>query len=254
MYHPAPNLLAERVVLITGASGGLGRVAALAAAQHGAHIVLLGRNQKKLERIYDAIEDLDGPRPALMPFDLETPDPGAYHTIARTVEDEFGRLDGVLHCAATLGTLTPLEHYDLGTWQRVLQINLTSAFLLTRACLPLLKRAPDAAVIFNSADVGRHARAYWGAYAVAAFGIEGMAQALADETATHTAIRVYTIDPGAMRTSLRAQAYPAENPAAVPPPEDLAHTYLYLLGPDSRPHAGKALSARTLFDGSEHPV
>lgn len=246
-YRPAPDLLAGRVVLITGANGGIGRAVALAAARHGAHAVLLGRNPKKLERVYDEIEDQGGPRPALLPYDLESTDPAGYKSVARTIEGEFGRLDGVLHCAALLGTLTPLEHYDLGTWQRVLTVNLTSPFLLTRACLPLLKQAPDASIIFSSADVGRHARAYWGAYGVAAFGVEGMAQVLADEVAANTAIRVYTLDPGPTRTSLRAQAYPAENPLSVPPPEDLVDAYLYLLGPDGRAHAGQALSARSLL-------
>ena len=246
-YRPAPDLLADRVVLITGASGGIGHAVALAAARHGAHVVLLGRNQKKLERVYDEIEDQGGPRPALLPFDLETLDPAAYKTLARTIEDEFNRLDGLLHCAAILGTLTPLEHYDLGTWQRVLAVNLTSPFLLTRTCLPLLKQAPDAAVVFSSADVGRRGRAYWGAYGVAAFGVEGMAQMLSEEVAANTAIRVYTLDPGPTRTFLRTQAYPAENPASVPLPEDVVDAYLYLLGPDSRGHAGQALSARTLF-------
>lgn len=249
-YLPAPDLLAGRVILITGASGGIGRVVAFAAARHGAHVVLLGRTQKKLERVYDEIEDQGGPRPALLPFDLETSDPAAYKAVAGTVEEEFGRLDGLLHSAAILGTLTPLEHYDLGTWQRVMQVNLTSAFLLTRACLPLLKQAPDAAVVFTSADVGRRGRAYWGAYGVAAFGVEGMAQMLAEEVATNTSTRVYTLDPGAARTSLRAQAYPAENPLAAPPPEDLVDAYLYLLGPDSRAQTGQALSARAILSGT----
>ncbi|MFP5348233.1 MAG: YciK family oxidoreductase [Gammaproteobacteria bacterium] len=243
----APNALAERVVLLTGANGGIGRPLALAAARLGAHVVLLGRNQKKLERVYDEIEQQGYPRPALLPFDLETTDPSAYKAVARTLEDEFGRLDGLVHCAATLGTLTPIEHYDLGTWQRVLTVNLTSAFLLTRACLPLLKQSKDAAVVFSSADVGRRGRAYWGAYGVAAFGVEGMAQVLADEVASNTAIRVYTLDPGPTRSTLRTQAYPAENPVSVPPPEDVVDAYLYLLSPDSRAYAGQALTARALL-------
>lgn len=247
-FRLAPDALAGRVILITGAYGGIGRPVALAAARHGAHVVLLGRNQKKLERVYDEIEQNGGPRPALLPFDLETTDPAAYKAVARTIADEFGRLDGLLHCAATLGTLTPLEHYDLGTWQRVLTTNLTSPFLLTRACLPLLKQSPDAAIVFSAADVGRRGRAYWGAYGIAAFGVEGMAQILADEIANNTAIRVYTLDPGSTRTRLRAQAYPAENPSSVPPPEDVVDAYLYLLSPASRMHAGQALSARALLN------
>lgn len=245
-YRPPPDLLSGRVILLTGAAGGIGRAVALAAARHGAQIVLLGRTQKNLERLYDEIDAQGGARAAVMPFDLATTDPAAYTTIARTIDNEFGRLDGLVHTAAELGTLTPLEHYDLGTWQRVLQVNLTAPFLLTRACLPLLKRATDAAIVYTSADVGRRARAYWGAYGVAAFGIEGMAQILADELAANTSVRVYTLDPGAVRTRLRARAYPGENPLAVPAAEDIVAAYLYLLGPDSRAPTGAALSAHDL--------
>lgn len=245
-YRAAPNLLTGRVILLSGATGGIGRALALAAAVRGAHMVLLGRNQKKLERLYDEIEAQGGAMAAMLPFDLTATDPAAYTAVARSVEDEFGRLDGLVHAAADLGTLTPLELFDLGTWQRVLQVNLTAPFLLTRACLSLLKRAPEASIVFSSADVGRQARAYWGAFGVAAFGIEGMAQILAEEVAANTAVRVYTLDPGAVRTTLRARAYPGENPLSVPAPEDIVDAYLYLLGPDSRAHPSPALSARDL--------
>ena len=245
-YRAAPDLLTGRVILLSGATGGIGRALALAAAACGAHMVLLGRNQKKLERLYDEIEAQGSTAAAILPFDLTATDPAAYTAIARSIEDEFGRLDGLVHAAADLGTLTPLELFDLGTWQRVLQVNLTAPFLLTRACLPLLKRAPQASIVFSSADVGRQGRAYWGAFGVAAFGIEGMAQILAEEVATNTAVRVYTLDPGAVRTTLRARAYPGENPQSVPAPEDIIDAYLYLLAPESRHHPGPALSARDL--------
>lgn len=242
-YVPALDLLAGRVILVSGATGGLGRAAALALAGHGATVVLLGRTLKKLERVYDEIEARHLPKPAMLVADLARAGPAEYDTVAQTIGQEFGRLDGLLHSAAELGTLTPLELYDPATWQRVLTVNLTAPFLLTRACLPLLKRAPDASVVFTSADVGRKGRAYWGAYAVAAFGIEGMAQVLADELSANTAVRVNTLDPGPARTNLRAAAYPGENRQALPPPEALMATYLYLLGPDSRGVTGQALTA-----------
>ncbi|BAU48638.1 3-oxoacyl-ACP reductase [Sulfurifustis variabilis] len=242
-YTPAPDSLAGRVLLVSGASGGLGRAASLALAEHGATVVLLGRTLKKLERVYDEIEAHGGPKPAMLVADLASAGPTEYQTVAQTIAQEFGRLDGLLHSAAELGTLTPLELYDLQTWQRVLAVNLTAPFLLTRACLPLLKRSDDASVVFTSADVGRRARAYWGAYAVAAFGLEGMAQILADELAENTRIRVNTLDPGPVRTDLRAAAYPGESPLATPAPEAVMATYLYLLGPDSRGVTGQALTA-----------
>lgn len=242
-YIAPPDLLAGRIVLVTGATGGLGRAASLALAGHGATVILLGRALKKLERVYDEIEACGAPKPAMLVADLAVAGPPEYETVTQTIEQEFGRLDGVLHSAADLGVLAPLELYDLQTWQRVLAVNLTAPLLLTRACLPLLKRSEDASVVFTSADVGRKARAYWGAYAVAAFGLEGMAQVLADELAENTHIRVNTLDPGPVRTNLRAAAYPGESPLAAPPPEAVMATYLYLLGPDSGGVTGQALTA-----------
>lgn len=242
-YIAPPDLLADRVILVTGATGGLGRAASLALAAHGATVILLGRTLKKLERVYDEIEARGAPKPAMLVADLAVAGEPDYETVARTIEQEFGKLDGLLHSAAELGALAPLELYESRTWQRVLAVNLTAPFLLTRACLPLLKRSEDASVVFTSADVGRKARAYWGAYAVANFGIEGMAQVLADELAESTRIRVNTLDPGPVRTNLRAAAYPGEAPGAAPPPEAVMTTYLYLLGPDSRAVTGQALTA-----------
>lgn len=242
-YVAAPDLLAGRHILVTGAGTGIGRAAALAFAEHGATVVLLGRRRAPLEAVYDAIEARGWPRPAILEFDLAHVDAQAYAAAAHTLEQEFGRLDGVLHNAARLGALAPLEHYDPATWTTVLQIKLTAAFLLTRACLPLLKRAPDASIVFTSADVGRRGRAYWGAYGAACFALEGLGQILADELAANTRVRVNTIDPGPVRTALRAQAYPGENPLRHPAPEEIMNTYLYLMGPDSRGVSGQAFTA-----------
>lgn len=236
--------LAGRVILVTGAGDGIGRAVALAFAAHRAQVILLGRTQQKLEQVYDEIERRGGVAPALLPFDLGAADPALYAAAAQTLEREFGRLDGLLHNAAELGTLTPIEFYPPDTWNRVLHVNLTAPFLLTRACLPLLKRSPDASVVFTSADVGRQARAYWGAYGAAAFGTEGLMQTLADELAANTRVRVNSIDPGAVRTRLRAQAYPAEPQGAVPPPESVTATYLYLMGPESRGVTGRKFDAQ----------
>ncbi len=243
-YTPAPNLLASRRVLITGAGDGIGRAAALACAQHGASVILLGRTAKKLEKVYDEIESHGWPTPAILPLDLATATPSHYEQLAQTVEKEFGRLDGLLHNAADAGTLTPLEHYTPETWFRVMQVNLNAAWLLTRACLPLLRKSADASIIFTTADVGRQGRAYWGAYGVSCFGLEGMMQILADELATEGKIRVNSLDPGAVRTGLRSRLYPGEDRDALPTPETIMPAYLYLLGPDSRGTSGRALDVQ----------
>lgn len=239
VYNPPADVLAGRTILITGAGDGIGRAAALAFAAHGATVALLGRTRAKLERVYDEIEARGGAIPAMLEVDLARAGADDYATVAQTLELELGRLDGLLHNAAELGVLAPVEHYEPATWQRVLTVNLTAAYLLTRACLPLLKRSPDASVVFTTADVGRHGRAYWGAYGTACAALEGLAQILADELAANTQVRVNTLDPGPVRTSFRGRAYPGEDGTRHPRPEDITATYLYLMGPASRGETGR---------------
>ncbi|HHL45371.1 MAG TPA: SDR family NAD(P)-dependent oxidoreductase, partial [Gammaproteobacteria bacterium] len=165
-YSPSPNLLKNRIILVTGAGDGIGAIAAKTFAQYGATVILLGRTIRKLEAIYDAIEQSGAPQPAIYPMNLEGASPKDYNDLAETVDREFGRLDGLLHNAAILGTLTPLEMYDLELWTKVMQVNLNAPYLLTRACLPLLKKSDDASVLFTSSTVGHKGRAYWGAYGI----------------------------------------------------------------------------------------
>lgn len=241
-YQPAPDLLKDRVILVTGAGDGLGRAAALAFARHGANVILLGRTLRKLERVYDDIER-DGLPPALlMPADLGKAGLSDYEQIAKAVAEQFGRLDGLLHSAAILGNLTPLALYNLETWMQVMQVNLNAPFLLTRACLEVLGKSGDASVIFTTSEVARAGRAYWGAYAVAGAALENLAQVWADELAGTSPVRINTLDPGAVRTALRNRAYPAEDPARLPPPETMIPGYLFLMGPDSRGIRGQALT------------
>jgi len=240
-YIPTANLLSNRVILVTGASSGIGRVVAKTFAAHGATVILLARSVKKLETLYDEIEQAGYPTPAIYPFNLATATPNDYQDLRQNIETHFGRLDGLLHNAAMLGALTPLEHYALEQWYQVLQVNLNSAFLLTQATLPLLKLSSDASIVFTSANEGKQGKAYWGAYGVSKFGIEGLMQILADELETNTTIRVNSINPVRMRTSLRASAYPAENTATLPLAETLLPRYLYLMGPDSQGVQGQSL-------------
>lgn len=226
---PADLPLRDRIVLVTGAAEGLGRAVAQGAAAQGATLVLCDYNQADLEPLYDAIESTGGAQPAILPLDLETVDTDAMGKAADLIGDCFGRLDGLVHCAAFAPYLSRIDDYDLAEWERVLRINLTSTFLLTQACLPLLRASSDAAIVFTSDRVGRTGHAYWGAFAAAKFGIEGLAQVLAEELKDSSPIRVATIDPGIIRTGLRARLYPGENPMTLPTPETVIPRYLDLL-------------------------
>jgi len=221
---------ASQVILITGAGGAIGSAAAKAFAEQGASVVLMGRGLPPLERTYDAIVAAGHPKPAICPLDFATAKPEDFQNTAAMIQQEFGRLDGLLHCAATLGSLTPVEHYDAGLWSRVLQVNLTAPLLLTRACLPLLKAAPQAAIVFSTSAVGQKGRAYWGAYAAAQAAVENLTQTLADELEANTTVRVNSIDPGPVRSRLRALAYPGEDPNTLPLAETIIPAYLHLMG------------------------
>ena len=243
-YEAKMDCLAGRVILITGATSGIGASAAQTFATYGATVILLGRKQRNLEQIYDKIEETGGPQPAIIPCNLENASIQDYQKLAGVIEQEFGRLDGILHNAATLGPLSPIEHYPITEWNKVLQINLTAPMMITQACLGLLKKSDDASILLTSDEVGRKSRAYWGGYSISKFGIEALTQILADELETNTHIRVNNIDPGAIRTRFRKNAYPGENNDELRPPEEIMNDYLYLLGPDSRGVSGNAFNAR----------
>jgi len=243
-HRATADELAGRVIAITGASDGLGRAVALACAQHGATVVLIGRSERKLEAVHAAIAAAGGPEAAIGVLDLEHALAADYDRLAAALGERYGRLDGLLHNAGLLGALTPIEHYDVPTWCRVLHVNLTAAFALTQVLLPALKKSADASVVFTSSSVGRRARAYWGAYAVSKFALEGLSQVLADELEGTSAIRVNTLNPGRARTAMRRQAYPAEDVATVPLPAALTGPYIALLGPASRGVTGAAFDAQ----------
>jgi NAD(P)-dependent dehydrogenase (short-subunit alcohol dehydrogenase family) len=242
-YQPAADALDDRVILVTGAGDGIGRAAAIAFAGHGATVILLGRTVAKLEHVYDTICAAGRPEPAIYPMDLAGAGVDDYEDLASTVEREFGRLDGLLHNAALLGTLTPLGLYNPKLWYQVLQVNLNAPFLLTRACEALLRKSPDGSLVFTSCTVGRKGRAYWGAYGVSKFAVEGLMQTWAQEL-DNSSVRCNSIDPGPVRTALRARAYPGEDPKRLPPPEAIMAPYLYLMGPAGRDVRGQATSAQ----------
>ncbi|HMU86329.1 MAG TPA: YciK family oxidoreductase [Agitococcus sp.] len=243
-YQATKDLLKDKVILVTGASDGIGRVAAKTYAKHGATVILLGRDLKKLEQVYDEIEADGGAQPAIIPMNFSSAIPTEYEQLAINIEQEFGRLDGILHSAGILGDLTPLEMYDPNTWDEVMKVNLRAPFMLTQHLLPLLKRAPEASVIFMSSSVGRKARAFWGAYAVAKAGIENLTVLFADELANTSKVRVNCINPQGTRTAMRAKAYPAEDPSNVPTAEQIMPLFLFLMGAESVGVNGKSLDAR----------
>lgn len=239
--QPTPALLADRVILVTGAAEGIGYAVSIACARHGATLILSDKEQRDLESLYDRIEADGGPQPAILPLDLAQTGEKIFQDALDLIGRELGRLDGLAHCAEFAPFLSRIDDYDASEWERVLRINLTAPFLLTQACLPLLRTVDDASVVFTSNRVGRKGMAYWGAYCAAKFGIEGLMQTLAEETMDSSNIRVNSVDPGIVRTGLRARLYPGEDPSSLPGPETMTDRYLYLLGPSSKGVTGKDL-------------
>jgi NAD(P)-dependent dehydrogenase (short-subunit alcohol dehydrogenase family) len=243
-FTAAPDLLAGRAILITGAGSGFGRALALECARCGATVILCGRNGAKLERVYDEIEALGAPQPAIAVLDLALATAVEYDSLAKTIGCEFGRLDGLVHAAGLLGDRTPLEQYDVPTWMRVLHVNLTAPFVLTQVLLPALRSSPDASVIFVSSGVVNNQRPFWGAYAVSKTGLESVRSMLSQELEGEPNIRINSINPGRMRTAMRAAAYPAEDPNSVPMPASACGPFLYLLSAQGRDIDGRYIEAQ----------
>jgi NAD(P)-dependent dehydrogenase (short-subunit alcohol dehydrogenase family) len=243
-YTATPDLLSNRIILITGASDGIGRALALRAAALGGQIILHGRNVQKLEKVYDEIEALEAaPRPSIAVLDLASANSNAYESLADNFAEEFAQLDGLVHNAGIIGDRFSIAQYDAVQWQRVLHVNLTSAFALTQVLLPMLLKADDPSIIFTSSSVGRKGRAFWGAYAASKFATEGLSQVLADEH-RQGKLRVNCINPGATRTKMRLEAFPGEDRDALKGPDEILATYLYLLGPESKGVTGESLDAQ----------
>jgi NAD(P)-dependent dehydrogenase (short-subunit alcohol dehydrogenase family) len=243
-FVPHPGLLDGRIILVTGSGSGLGRALAIECARAGATVILSGRSSAKVERVYDEIESMGAAQPAMALLDLEKATAVEYDGLAATIGAEFGRLDGLVHCAALLGDRMPLEQYDVPTWCKVLHVNLTAPFILTQVMLPSLRKSADASIIFVSSGVVRTSRPFWGAYAVAKTGLESVRSMWSQELEVVANIRVNSINPGRIRTRMRAAAYPAEDPNTVPPAASVTAPFLYTLSALGRQVDGEYLDAQ----------
>jgi NAD(P)-dependent dehydrogenase (short-subunit alcohol dehydrogenase family) len=234
------SALAGKVALITGASRGIGAAVAVHFAAEGAHVVLAARTTGGLEEIDDRVRATGG-NATLVPLDLRQHD--RIDDLAAALFERWGRLDILVGNAAEFGAFSPLGHIDPDLWSAVLALNLTANWRLIRVMDPLLRRAPAGRAIFVTDRVGRDALPYWGPYAVSKAGLETMVRIYAGEIAK-TAVRANLIDPGPVRTRLRAHAFPGEDPADLSPPETVAAAFLALAAPECQRN-GEIVSLRT---------
>lgn len=226
--RPAASL-AGRVVLVTGACGGLGTAVAKSAARAGATVIITGRRKRQLEQLYDAMVGQDLPQPVIHPLDLESATPVDYEALADGIERDLGRLDGIVHAAASFSGLTPLSVHKPDHFLRAMHVNVSAPFALTQACLPLLGKAPDSAVVFVTDNPELVSRAHWGAYGASKAALERLAGILHAEH-DKGSLRVHAVLPGPMRTTLRREAYFGENSLLQPTPDATAQAIVFLLG------------------------
>ncbi len=257
MPLPAPAAvpavdLAGRAVLITGATGGLGRPLSLACAASGATVVLHGRVVRKLEAIYDEIVAAGHPEPTILPLDLAKAARADFDNVAGALRAQLGRLDGLVHTAAFLGSLGPVEHQDPDAWRTAFDVNVTAALAITRAALPLLAAAPDASVVFTLDSRGIDPRAFWGAYASSKAALAALATTLSDEWEARANLRINAVVPGPMRSPLRVRTHPGEDATALPPIAALVPLYLHLLGAQDKSESGALIDGRAWLAG--HPA
>jgi NAD(P)-dependent dehydrogenase (short-subunit alcohol dehydrogenase family) len=241
--------LSGRAILVTGATGGLGRSIALACAARGATVVLHGRVVRKLEGVYDEIVTAGHPQPTILPLDFANATADDFGTIASAIQAQLGRLDGLVHAAAHLGSLGPIEHQSFDAWQKVLRVNLAAAMALTRSTLPLLSAATDAGVVFTLDSRALDPRAYWGAYGAAKTGVWALAAMLADEWEHRESLRVNAVVPGPIRTPLRMLTHPGEDRVALPSPDALAPLYVHLIGAQPKAESGVRIDAQAWLSG-----
>lgn len=239
-YKAAENAFQDKTILVTGAADGIGRSISIALAKHGATVIMLDKKSRHLEKLFDQIMERGYVEPVILPVDLLEITPESATQLAQAVLDDFGKLDGLLHNAAELGSPSPLDQYDLEYWNEVMHTNLQAPYFLTRALLPLLKQDTTTNIIFTTADVARHPEAYWGAYSIAYAGLEAQMKIWAEELENISNIKVNSIDPGPVRTSFRRRSHPGENQNSLATPQSIVDAYLKLLSEKNTAH-GKQL-------------
>jgi NAD(P)-dependent dehydrogenase (short-subunit alcohol dehydrogenase family) len=242
--QPYTASLDGRVIVVTGATGGLGRVLALACAARGATVVLHGRVVRKLEALYDEIVAAGHPEPSILPLDLATAQADDFANVASALQAQLGRADALVHTAVVLGSLGPIEHQAFDQWLATLRVDLVAPFGLTRALLPLLRAARDASVLFTLDTRGEDPKAYWGGYAIAKAGLSALLRIMADELEDVANVRVNGVVPGPMRSPLRARTHPGADIRQLPPPEALAPLYLYLVSGQPKAESGGVIDAQ----------
>lgn len=242
-WQPAADTLADRVVLVTGAYGGLGGAVARAASRAGATVVVTGKRKRQLEQLYDAMRDEGLAEPVIHPLDMEVATPREYTALAEGLERDFGRLDGIVHAAVSFAGLTPITMHKPDAWLRALHVNVSAPFALTQACLPLLTQASDSAVVFVLDDPDLLQRAHWGGYGVSKAALERFVAILHEET-DNGPLRTHALLPGPMRTGLRQLAYFGEDLMQRPLPDAAATAAVYLLSAQGVAARGAVLDLR----------
>ena len=245
MNDPTPNpaLLGGRIILVTGAGQGLGRSAALIFAKNGATVILLGRSVNKLEKVYDEITEAGGPQPAIFPMDLAAATDAAFESLAQAIGYQFGRLDGICHCATDFEALQPLKLENLADWIELFRVNAAAPAAINRALEPYLEKAGDASVILVGETHGHEPKAYWGGFAVSKAALEAYFKVQADEWSTASQ-RINLLVPGPVNSPQRAKTHPGEDKTALPTCDDVAATFLHLMGPGSYAVRGQVIHFR----------
>ena len=242
-WQPEAGSLAGRVVLVTGAYGGLGSAVAHAASLAGATVVITGKRKRQLEKLYDAMREEGLAEPVIHPLDMEVATPREYAALADGLQRDLGRLDGIVHCAASFAGLTPISMQRPDDWLRAMHVNVNAPFALTQACMPLLTEAGDSAVVFVLDNPDLLQRAHWGGYGVSKAALERLVAILHEET-DETSLRVHALLPAPMRTALRRLAYFGDDIMQQPTPDATAAAAVYLLGPQARAARGAVLDLR----------
>ena len=217
--------LTDKVILVTGASQGIGRAVSLALCMQGAKVIALSRRVTALEALYDEVQANGGCPPCLHPFNLTSASAEDYDDLRRHIDKYFAKLDGLVHIATALGSITPIEYFEIQTWYEVLQTNLNSCFMLTRALIPQLKKPTKASILFTLHPQAHKSTAFWGAYAVANQGLKAFSEVLTDEL-ENTSIHVNTITPPPTDTQFRHRIYPADLSTPLFQPDEVAKLYL----------------------------